>query len=425
MVNISFKKFISIFWKGLFFFMLFAPRTFQVIKIPLVIITVGIILIQIIIRDVYINKGVLYWIIIFLIFGLVWSLIAIFNNNPGAFDAFRIHVIWVLLYSVFVVGINKTIFDSLIRIIIISTVALSLYNIISLLHIMGYWPNLLYYELDLGSRIGIHSGYTQFTAHNIGTLAFTFPFILTWFINNKKSDFLGFKKSSIFLSMVISSIMVVLSGRRILLVIVALLPFIIIFIVRLMNKELRSFVYKKILKALPYAIITFLLIGISLQVHFNWNYEDYKQRVVSSFTKSTQTERTTQFKALMEGFYDKPFIGTGFGQGVEGSVRSDTKPWSYELTYVLYLYNTGIIGFIYFVLCLLWIIYELIKISSYEKDNENLALPLLVGYISFLLATASNPYLGSYDFMWIIFLPLSYINIHRKGMLLSKKSITI
>ena len=37
-------------------------------------------------------------------------------------------------------------------------------------------------------------------------------------------------------------------------------------------------------------------------------------------------------------------------------------------------------------------------------------LPKLVGMSSFLIASASNPYLRTFDYMWAIFLPIAFIN---------------
>lgn len=36
---------------------------------------------------------------------------------------------------------------------------------------------------------------------------------------------------------------------------------------------------------------------------------------------------------------------------------------------------------------------------------------LLVGMTGFLIANVTNPYFGSFDFMWTIFLPIAYINL--------------
>jgi hypothetical protein len=37
-------------------------------------------------------------------------------------------------------------------------------------------------------------------------------------------------------------------------------------------------------------------------------------------------------------------------------------------------------------------------------------LPVLAGMTCFLIANATNPYLGKFDCLWVIFLPIALIN---------------
>ena len=37
--------------------------------------------------------------------------------------------------------------------------------------------------------------------------------------------------------------------------------------------------------------------------------------------------------------------------------------------------------------------------------------PVLVGMVSFLMGNAADPYLEKFDYMWVIFLPLGFINV--------------
>ena len=38
-------------------------------------------------------------------------------------------------------------------------------------------------------------------------------------------------------------------------------------------------------------------------------------------------------------------------------------------------------------------------------------MPLVSGMIALLTANITNPYLGKFDYFWVIFLPLGYVNL--------------
>ena len=40
-----------------------------------------------------------------------------------------------------------------------------------------------------------------------------------------------------------------------------------------------------------------------------------------------------------------------------------------------------------------------------------LTVAILTGACTFLIANATNPYLETYDYLWVIFLPLAVVNV--------------
>jgi len=52
-------------------------------------------------------------------------------------------------------------------------------------------------------------------------------------------------------------------------------------------------------------------------------------------------------------------------------------------------------------------------IGSNNVFFVKIAFPTLVGMISFLIGNATNPYLGKFDFMWVIFVPVLIINLYK------------
>ncbi len=85
-------------------------------------------------------------------------------------------------------------------------------------------------------------------------------------------------------------------------------------------------------------------------------------------------------------------------------------PWAYELTYVALLFQTGVIGFFFYSVGVIWIFVMGLRMAASSHRLADQMLAVLVGLACFLVANATNPYLAKYDLMWVIFLPVAMIN---------------
>jgi len=120
--------------------------------------------------------------------------------------------------------------------------------------------------------------------------------------------------------------------------------------------------------------------------------------------------RHEQFDALLRGWYENPLLGAGHGASAHGSIRSNERPWAYELSYLALLFQCGLLGFVAYSAGVAWIYWKGIGII---KDGGMLGqnmLALLVGMTCYLIVNATNPYLSRFDGIWAIFLPLAFIN---------------
>ena len=398
--------------------MMFAPAAWQFIKIPLVIISVALLLLHYI-RNIkkVMNVTVIVWFAILLSYGIIWSFIGAIKGNPGLTDAFRLNVMWVVLYALYVFYIDSIEkFNSLVNTMVWATLAIAIYNIAILLSAFDIIPNvniILNIDDDLTSDIGIHAGFIQMVSNNIGSLTFLTPFLLTLYAMNCRS-FFGLSKIILLLSVILSIIAALISGRRALWIELLATPFLIL-AVNHYNSEINSIKTTK--SILKYCLVTpALLLTVSvgmLTYYFDWNVSLLIDRFINAFESGV---RHDQMYALLKGFTDSPIFGTGFGVGVIDVVRSDERPWTYELTYVLMLYNTGILGTAFYVICIGIIYYCYMKFIRYGSPDKAITSSLLVALTCFLIANATNPYFGTYDYMWMLYLPVAYINATQSDM---------
>jgi len=128
---------------------------------------------------------------------------------------------------------------------------------------------------------------------------------------------------------------------------------------------------------------------------------------------SSEDERTIQRPYLIAGFMKSPVFGSGFG-AFAGYVRSDERPWTYELTYHRMLFNLGIVGVT--VLGVLFSLYfaTVVRQLRQFKDEATIPFALLVAYCSFFVGAYSNPYFGSFDLLFFVGL-LPYLSTFQLG----------
>lgn len=393
--------------------MMFAPAGWQFIKIPLVIISVLLLTLYYLRNiEVKLNVSVVIWFSILLLFGILWNFMGALKDNPGVYDTFRLYVIWVVLYALYVFYIDSADkFNSLITTMVWAAIAISIYNIAILLSAFDVIPNVntfLQIDDELTDAIGIHAGFIQLTSNNIGSLTFLAPFVLTLYIVNSAS-FSGFSKFILMVSVILSITTVIVSGRRALWLEMLVTPFLVFIFHYCSNGYNTLKTPKRLLTFYSVAVLLLSAGGLLLTYYMNWELSLFIDRFLNAFESGSV--RHEQAVALLNGFIESPFIGSGFGVGVPDVVRSDVRPWTYELTYLLILYNTGIVGSTLYLVCVAIIYCYLFMYIKKDSHDSGIRFALLIAFTCYIIANSTNPYFGSFDYMWPLYLPVAYINV--------------
>lgn len=119
--------------------------------------------------------------------------------------------------------------------------------------------------------------------------------------------------------------------------------------------------------------------------------------------------RTDQMSALIQGILDTYGLGAGHGIGVD-YVRSYDFPWRYEVIPLATLYRVGVIGTV--VYTLIFIVYGLAfaqKLESQTLREEDVFMA--GGFIAAAIAVFTNPYIESFIFQWMYFIPVLSIGV--------------
>lgn len=404
-------------WPGyfLFFLMLFVPTRYQPVKAVLLALVLSIILMNILAHGgrIRIHKTVLMWTVFYVTLGLMWISIGYLHNAPGALRVSTVYMLWPLVYTGLVAGIfNERILRTILRVLVFATIAIAFYSASYILYAAGLLPDFLYIGIDQGQAIGFYSGYIEFRLFSISSLLFLVPFLVAALLTWPKNSDIPVPRGWLWCAFALGIILVLLSGRRALLLIVAISPVISMVLRnflpghgRIRNTKLAIRVFAGVALFLP--VMVFCL---SLLFDFNVRsvWEMFSEGF--DFTRSgSALARYEQFFALVDGWKQYPLLGAGHGAGVAFS-RSSEMPWAYELSYVAMLYQTGLIGFILYASGVAWIFWMGVRMIRLGHSLGIQILPVLTGTACFLIGNATNPYLGKFDYIWVIFLPVTFIN---------------
>lgn len=400
----------------LFFMMMFVPTKYQMAKVVLLGLTLVFISGNILIREwkIRLHRIISFWMLFYIILGLFWILIGVINNTPGALRVSTVYVLWPLIFTVLMSGIStEKMLSKITRVSIISLVIISFYDISYILYAYGWLPNFLYIPIDQGQAVGFYSGYVEFRLYNISSLLFLVPFcIATLFVWSDNSD-MPISRKWIWISFVLGMLLVFLSGRRALLGVVAISPFITLIFKYFLPRKNSKLNRKKLIRTFIGIILILFGLYIYLYFFYGFNLQALTKMFLEGFNfqySGGAIARKTQFYALLEGWSKYPLFGAGHGASVS-YLRSTEQPWAYELFYLALLYQTGLIGFLAYSSGIIWMFWKGISIIRSGHYLGVQILPVLVGTACFLIGNATNPYLGKFDYMWVIFLPLAFVNL--------------
>jgi hypothetical protein len=414
----------------LFFLMLFVPLTYQIIKAALLLMVSGFLVFTTLLRRrIALHPAILMWTLFMVVTGLGFMLLGLVNDGPGALRSGTVYVLWPLVYTLLIAGIrNIEIVEGIFRILLIATIAIGMYSLSFILYRTGRLPGFLYVRLDQGQALGFVHGQIAYRLHSLNSLFFIVPFLITILLVWPRGFEMPVSRFWLWIAFILGMVSVLLSGRRALWLVVAITPFL-VFLFRLFvisNYRLANgrSVIKVLLGVSTVALVTYYY----LHTTYGFSVVDVANRFLEGFDVTAYRGtlvRRKQLSALLQGWWESPLVGTGHGTAAS-YVRGDENSWTYELTYISLLFHTGILGFLIYASGVVWIIWMGLKVVRSKGKLGNFAFPVLIGTSCFLIGSATNPYIVTFDYVWIIFLPIALINLwllsHRTSDLLDSET---
>lgn len=384
-----------------FFFVLLLPTQYQNIR--------GILLLLLCIsaipkKNYPINKGIIlcFFLNVFItLLGITYGKI---KGNPGAFSTITVDLLWPSLYIFFMLKCaSLDVIYKLIKVLIYGGIFVLIFNLILLTN--HFWGIEIIHKLsnDLGYRFGFYDGFVEYFTPSLDFFSYFLFFSITSLLTPSKR--LGVKNIYLIIMAILSIVMILLSGRRMMWLTTLSLPFILFYIFKRAN--IGSDLLHKMIKV---SIIFTFIIGIFLI--YILDFDSILDQFITSFEfydDPSNLERTLQAQSLWNDFIKSPIIGQGIGWA-SSYVRSE-KPWEYELSYNYMLASLGLLGSAVRFFSTLWVIEKCLSFVKKTNKYKELLLPPISGLLSMLINYASNPYLSKFDFLWILFFPIIILNI--------------
>ena len=163
-------------------------------------------------------------------------------------------------------------------------------------------------------------------------------------------------------------------------------------------------------------IFLILVIGIGVTCFSRNDDSQFLTQINSLFStrfsgkqvEFSDNTRKEQKSYLVVGIDSHPLFGNGLGSYIKKYIRSNTLPYSYELEYLSFIYQFGIIGFGAIFLSLILIFWQLIfRVRIRKEVSKPVVVMLLINFVFWLIRPILNPYfLSSSSGMTISFMIL-------------------
>lgn len=371
------------------------PQSFAALKLPFLFVTFAAVAVGAVGGRWRVDTGFVAYYLCFCILALAWSMVGLFRGNPiqAIAEALRVYIVFMLIYCGLTLYISNIRYqqyaDRLIAYASLGIGMTTLYALADHFYELGWLSQAVKDQLYM--QVGIHPGYTQMNNVNIGMLVFIVPYLLSRVLYGPRTGFL------LILALLVGLLSAVLASRRVVLVLFIITPAL-VFGMALFTGRLSRRCYLACTTFYAFVAVAVLGGGILLGLGDFALLEGFLGRLASAFDVSPDAPRPAQHAALISGFSEHYLLGSGFG-GIADVIRSEERPWTYELTYSRLLFNSGLLGVL--LLGGLLIAYFLAALRKIRNSvHAELYMAFLCGFLAMVIAAASNPYLSSFDFIF-------------------------
>jgi hypothetical protein len=277
--------------------------------------------------------------------------------TPGASSVVGVYIVWPIIYTFWIAGLAQhRLLLGIHRTTVVATLFICVYGCLYLLTQLNILPETrLLSSLSVGwesEAFGSHEGYTQMQFAGMNSLPFLLPYVMASIATQVPSAGRHvFRQICIWTAGILGWIVVLAAGRRALFLLVFLTPLLVLFFRSFQPEREKSLNRRSVIMLCGLFVIGVVVLFVGLSFIYQFDIFAIWDHFVTGLDLSSQTIdagailRHEQFFALVRGWLEHPILGAGHGASAFGSIRSETMPWAYELSYLAILFQTGLVGF--------------------------------------------------------------------------------
>lgn len=401
-INLRVGKLMSFFGGGLISLMLLAPFNYQYIKLIIVFCLLGFCIYEIYISHKTIKRDYIIWIFVYVAINLFYLSYGIIRGNPAPMLYFPTFILWPILYFVLAQFVTIDFFNCMMKLMKYSAFFIAMIGIFAFI----YFNIMLSTDISIfGFEASVRPGFPLLAISGAAITSFSFIYFYLF------SLYCLSNRNSIFdlINLILGFFFILFTSRRAIYFNFILSIFFIFIFTFFAKKQDRIKYQKKLMKL--FILISFIVVFV-----FAWFFaegfiqsNDLVDFFMSAFGDGDSFDpRIVQSHSLIQGWEDNVLFGNA--PGVNASVVRSINPGTYELSYHAMLFERGLVGVTIF--ALQYILLNMWCIKSFYKLKAPLryVISYLVSLNLFMLANASNPYLGAFDHLWYLFLAFVFLN---------------
>ncbi len=399
----------------LLFLSAFVPTTYQPIKLALLLICVALVAVRVVRSGrLALHPATFGLGLFFTAVGLVWTVRGVWTLAPGALSMMRVTVVWPFVFTLLAGGVyDRIVLRRIAATLVVALLAIEVYSLWFLATDAGVLPASLFVELDQGLASRIEPGLVEYNMYAISSLLHLVPFVLAALMMWPDGPAAPVSRRVLWVALALGLATTVLTGRRAVLLVVTLsLPISLaarLALAPATRRESWPFVRSLFVKG--------TVLGVLAGLFLAWAFALTPARVLSTFSEGFAFQsdpiammRARQAQVLLERWWQAPVIGHGFGSVALDMIRDRQMPWAYELSYASLLMNVGMAGMLLYAGGVAWIATMAYRVARADPELGRWLIPLMVGTVCFLIGNATNPYLMKFDYMWVVFVPVAFVN---------------
>ena len=353
-----------------------------------------------------------------LLVGLMGAIVGV--DNPGLTGGILVWLVSPVIFGLWVFSGDERLIKTLLHVALFATILLSTGILLYVGGNLGVIPQIVPPLLmeQAGAGFGSdQSGFIGIRYLGLSSLVALAPMWVTASI--VASHELLPRRLLCVLAAVLATAATLVAGRNAIVVVLVLVPVVVWLLARLLTRGGPSKIppSKVLLSLLSLCLLTFALPRIIANAGLQRTWASLTSFLTDTERSgSSESIRNTQADQLLKAWADAPFFGQGWGAVVVDYVRSESRPWTFELQYHMLLFQVGIAGAMVLSAAAVLSVVAILGAIKVRPDILPVVLVTGAAALAMIIANASNPYLQAPGHMWSVYLVLMVANVALSGV---------